>query len=159
MSEAKPAPVDGRPDVPPYAERMNILAHVRHQFHPVFLNAIGGPDIYGPKHYLGIEIRCPICKVIQELGPPGREQQCRGCGFYWLYTAAKGNAWLWIWRNKMERLEIKDGADAVGSPSSSDPALGVVPVPAGDSVPAPVEDRGSAETPAKFDPNTFFKKL
>ena len=89
-----------KPDVPSYAEKMNILAHVRHQFHPMFLNAIGGPDANGPREYIGIDLRCPLCWFIQPLGPPGVEGECRNCSMRYKYTAAKGNTFLWIWKQQ-----------------------------------------------------------
>lgn len=104
-----------KPDVPEYAERLNILNHVRHQFHPLLLNAIGGPDINGPKQYLGIEIMCPICQRIQSLGPPGQEQACEKCDLRWKYTAAKGNQWLWIWRAQ-PKLNLDAPENQVPSP-------------------------------------------
>lgn len=89
-----------KPDVPSYAEKMDILPHIRHQFHPMFLNAAGGPDIYGPKRYLGIDIRCPVCRDIHPLGPPGVDNECPKCHFMFKYTAAKGNCFLWMWKKQ-----------------------------------------------------------
>lgn len=106
-NKPRPEP-EGRPDVPSFAARAMITNHVRFQFHPLLLNAIGGPLIDGPKEIIGIEIRCPICKHIQPLGEPGVEHYCgegglnalgsRGCGLRYKYTAVKGNSWLWYWR-------------------------------------------------------------
>ena len=87
-----------KPNVPEFAEKMNILDHVRHQYHPVFLNEAGGPNANGPRQYLGIDLRCPLCRNIQPLGPPGVEGSCAKCKIHYTYTAAKGSCWLWIWR-------------------------------------------------------------
>jgi hypothetical protein len=95
--EALPDP-ELKPDVPAYAEKMNILEHVRTQEHPLFLNAAGGPDINGPREVIGLEIRCPVCKKVHKLGPPGAELQCPKCHLFYKYTVARANCWLWIWR-------------------------------------------------------------
>jgi len=89
-----------KPDVPKYAEKINILEHIRHQFQPIFLNFLGNPDVHGPKAYVGIDMRCPMCKHIQTLGMPGTDHKCKKCGINYKYTAAKGNCFLWVWRDQ-----------------------------------------------------------
>lgn len=108
--KGKPEPLF-KPDVPAYAERMNILNHIRLQFHPVFKNAIGGPLTDGAREYHGIDIMCPFCKHIQHLGPPVTEQACEKCDWRWLYTAAAANCWLWVWK-KQEVIDL-DGKTSV----------------------------------------------
>jgi hypothetical protein len=138
-----------KPDVPEFAERMSILEHVRHQFQPMFLNAIGAPDIYGPKFYVGLDLRCPMCQHIQPLVPPGEEGKCARCQLRYKYTAAKGNSWLWIWRQQ-PKLDL-DGlqVQAVSGPESNvQKSAPLVEVPVGGSV----EVHRSFRPGAKHDP-------
>lgn len=93
------------PEVPSWAERMMILPHVRVQYHPLLLNELGGPLADGPREYLGIDLRCPICREIQPLGPPGKDNRCRACNLNYKYTAVKGACWLWIWKDR-EKLTL-----------------------------------------------------
>jgi hypothetical protein len=87
-----------KPDVPTWAEKMNIFRHIRHQLHLTDVNEHGFLDINGPKEYVSLDLRCPICKHIQPLGPPGVEGKCGKCSLHYKYTAAKGNCFIWIWR-------------------------------------------------------------
>lgn len=145
-----------KPDVPEFAERMSILEHVRHQFQPLFVNAAGGPDIFGPREYLGLDLRCPLCKHIQKLVAPGVEGTCAKCGLKYKYTAAKGNAWLWIWRQQ-PKLDLDE-------PTQNLPNLQVRPVPGSEGnvqkqtplvdlpVGGSIEVRRSFQPGAKHDP-------
>jgi hypothetical protein len=89
-----------KPDVPSYAEKLNITRHIRYQYLPTMYNALGNPDVNGPRVLLSIDLMCPICEHIQPLGPPGVDHKCRECDLNYKYTAAKANTWLWIWRSQ-----------------------------------------------------------
>ena len=103
-NKALPDP-EFKPEVPSFAEKMNILEHIRYQWHPVSDNILGAPDANAPRELQAIDLRCPLCKHIQHLGPPGVTGQCEKCKLYYKYTAAKANCWLWIWRGP-ERIDL-----------------------------------------------------
>lgn len=100
------------PEVPKHAERLRIQDHIRYQYHPLLLNAIGGPLEGGPRELLGIDIRCVVCKHIQPLCSPGQEGACEKCDLRYKYTVVKNSCWLWIWRPQ-EKLDL-DGAPNYG---------------------------------------------
>ena len=93
------------PEVPAWAEMINILAHVRLQYHPLFLNAHDMPDHEGPRQYYGIDYRCVICKHIQPLGEPGKDHRCEKCGLNYKYT--RTTTWLWVWKDKPKLVIVK----------------------------------------------------
>jgi hypothetical protein len=62
------------------------------------------PDHNGPRQYLGIDFRCPICRYIQPLGKPGKDNKCSKCGLNYKYISYRKD--LWIWKDQLV-LEVK----------------------------------------------------
>lgn len=89
------------PEVPDWSVRVSILPHVRHQYHPLFLNAHDMPDHQGPRQYIGIDYRCVACRHIQPLGAPGVDHACEKCNLHYKYTRQNTNLWIWHPREKL----------------------------------------------------------
>lgn len=97
---------EGAPEVPTHAVRIYAIPHFRAQYHPLFLNPHDMPDHDGPRQYMGMDYRCIQCKNIQPAGPPGRDNQCEKCKMFYKYTALKNQCWLYVWRDKVARIDL-----------------------------------------------------